>query len=100
MQQPSQADMNAHAQAQAHAQAAWAAANYGYMWNQPQWGVPASMALFVPAPHLQYASQLMPQAATPHSQACPFSPCPPMFKAGIVHTKAAERNPCMYGTCI
>lgn len=57
----------AAADAQAHAQAAWASANFGYLWNPPQWGVPSSMALFVPAP-LQYAGQLMPQASHPHSQ--------------------------------
>ena len=67
-QQPTQADMNAQAQAQAHAQAAWAAANYGYMWNPPQWGVPASMALYLPAHHLQYAGQLMPPTSAPNSQ--------------------------------
>ena len=60
--------MDPQAQAQAHAQAAWAAANYGYMWNPPQWGTATSMALFVPAHHLQYAGQQMPTINAPTSQ--------------------------------
>ena len=28
-----------------------------------QWGVPSSMALYMPAHHLQYAGQFMPQPA-------------------------------------
>ena len=38
-----------------------AAASYGFMWNVPQWTVPTSMGLFVPA-HVpvQYAGQQQP----------------------------------------
>lgn len=68
-----QAPGDVHAQAQALAQAAWASANYGYLWNAPQWGVPASMGLFMPAP-VQYAGQLTPEATTSHSQVFLFFP--------------------------
>ena len=48
-----------------------AAASYGFVWNVPQWTVPASMGLFVPAQvPLQYAGQLQPQQGV-HSQAPP-----------------------------
>lgn len=38
-----------------------AAASYGFVWNLPQWTVPSSMGLFVPA-HVpvQYAGQQQP----------------------------------------
>ena len=49
----------AAAQAAAAQAAAWAAAtNYGYVWNSPQFAVPTSMQVFVPA--VQYAGQQLP----------------------------------------
>ena len=48
-----------HQAAAAAAEAAWAAAtNYSYVWNAPQFAVPTSMQVFVPA--VQYAGQQAP----------------------------------------
>jgi hypothetical protein len=49
----------------------WQAANYGIMWNMPQWNPTTSMALYLPAAHvpLQYAGQQGPEmAGVPGSQ--------------------------------
>ena len=50
---------------------AWAAANYGYVWNMPQWVPATSMALFAPAMGyhpLQYAGQTNPASVAPELQ--------------------------------
>ena len=49
----------------------WAAANYGYVWNMPQWVPATSMALFAPAmgyQHMQYAGQTNPASVAPELQ--------------------------------
>lgn len=66
-------------QAQAPA-GSWAAANYGYVWNMPQWVPATSMALFAPAmgyQHMQYAGQTNPASVAPEVQVLlrPFCPC-------------------------
>ena len=48
---------------------AWAAANYGYVWNLPQWVPTTSMALFAPAMgYQQYAGQYNPASVAPELQ--------------------------------
>lgn len=50
---------------------AWAAANYGYVWNMPQWVPATSMALFAPAMGyhpMQYAGQTNPASVAPELQ--------------------------------
>jgi hypothetical protein len=54
-------------QAQAYP-VAYPAANYGYVWNLPQWAPATSMALFMPGihgGHMQYAGQQNPDSAAP-----------------------------------
>ena len=56
---------------QAQPAGSWAAANYGYVWNMPQWVPATSMALFAPAmgyQHLQYAGQTHPASVAPELQ--------------------------------
>lgn len=50
---------------------AWSAANYGYVWNMPQWVPATSMALFAPAMGyhpMQYAGQTNPASVAPELQ--------------------------------
>ncbi len=56
---------------QAQPAGSWAAANYGYVWNMPQWVPATSMALFAPAmgyQHMQYAGQTNPASVAPELQ--------------------------------
>ncbi len=58
---------------QAQPAGSWAAANYGYVWNMPQWVPATSMALFAPAmgyQHMQYAGQTNPASVAPELQVC------------------------------
>ncbi|KAK9804312.1 hypothetical protein WJX72_006270 [[Myrmecia] bisecta] len=92
-------------QAQAQAQAgAWAAANYGYVWNMPQWVPATSMALYMPAAAnyqpFQYAGQQMPENAAPHSSQAmggmmPLLPfvMPPTFPAMMPPPPPAGATP-------
>lgn len=57
---------------------AWAAANYGYVWNMPQWVPATSMALFAPAMGyhpMQYAGQTNPASVAPELQVRPGTAC-------------------------
>ena len=68
---------------QAQPAGSWAAANYGYVWNMPQWVPATSMALFAPAmgyQHMQYAGQTNPASVVPELQVCPL---PLQFKPSI-----------------
>ena len=57
---------------------AWAAANYGYVWNLPQWVPTTSMALFAPAMgYQQYAGQYNPASVAPELQQVGQGCCPP-----------------------
>ena len=61
---------------QAQPAGSWAAANYGYVWNMPQWVPATSMALFAPAmgyQHMQFAGQTNPASVAPELQVSPLS---------------------------
>ena len=70
-QQQQQGDPNQQQGASAPMSGAWAAANYGYVWNMPQWVPATSMALFAPAMGyhpMQYAGQTNPASVAPELQ--------------------------------
>ena len=71
-----QAQQQGQQTSQAQPAGSWAAANYGYVWNMPQWVPATSMALFAPAmgyQHMQYAGQTNPASVAPELQVCPLS---------------------------
>lgn len=70
---------------QAQPTGSWAAANYGYVWNMPQWVPATSMALFAPAmgyQHMQYAGQTNPASVAPELQVRPLP-----LRLSLLHAK-------------
>lgn len=79
-QQGQQGDPNQPQPGSAPASGAWAAANYGYVWNMPQWVPATSMALFAPAMGyhpMQYAGQTNPASVAPELQVAHCIHCAP-----------------------